>query len=145
MPRAGRLFANIMRRRELNEPEGRLDEVARRVVDAAFEVHRTLGAGFAESVYEHALAVELVLRGILFERQVPISITYKETEVGDGRLDLLVEGCLVVELKAVEALMPVHVAQVVSYLRASRRSLGLLITFNVPQFRQGVRRVIASI
>jgi GxxExxY protein len=131
--------------RRLPEPDRAIDDVARNVVDAALEVHRTLGAGFAEGVYEHALAIELALRGIKCERQVPIAVTYKGHEVGEGRLDLLVEDCLVVELKAVETLLPVHVAQVVSYLRATQRCLALLMTFNVRQFRDGLRRVILSL
>jgi GxxExxY protein len=130
--------------RKTIEPDARVDEVARMVLDAALEVHRTLGAGFGEAVYEQALAIELGLRGIAHERQVPITIGYKGHDVGEGRLDLFVEGCLVVELKAVEALLPVHLSQVVSYLRATGIHLGLLITFNVPRLREGIRRVIAS-
>jgi GxxExxY protein len=126
------------------EPVLGVDQLARVVVDAALEVHRTLGPGFSESVYERALAAELNLRSILFERQVAVPLLYKGVSVGDGRLDLLVADCLVVELKAVEALAPVHVAQILSYLRASRHSLGLLITFNVRQLRQGLKRVVLS-
>jgi GxxExxY protein len=131
--------------RQRREPDGAIDDVARNVVDAALEVHRTLGAGFAESVYEHALSIELDLRGIKVARQVPIAVSYKGHEVGEGRLDLLVENCLLVELKAVETLLPVHVAQVVSYLRASKLCVGLLMTFNVRQLRDGLRRVIVSL
>jgi GxxExxY protein len=131
-------------RRRRVEPSPRLDQLAKIVVDSAFEVHRTLGPGFAESIYEEALAVELGIRGLPFQRQVPIAVTYKGFVVGDGRLDLLVDGALVVELKAVESLAPVHFAQLVSYLRACRHSLGLLITFNVRQLRQGLRRVILT-
>jgi GxxExxY protein len=126
------------------EPVAGLDELARIVIAAALEVHRALGPGFPESVYEQALAVELQLRDVPFQRQVPVSVTYKGIQVGDGRLDLLVDDRLVVELKAVENLAPVHVAQVLSYLRACRRSLGLLITFNVRQLRQGLRRIVLS-
>ncbi len=116
----------------------------RSVVDAALEVHRTLGPGFAESVYEEALAVELSRRAIPFNRQVPLSVTYKGVRVGEGRIDLLVGGELVVELKSVEQLAPIHVAQVISYLKALDRPLGLLITFNVNLLRTGIRRVILS-
>src|SRR5690349_19167847 len=100
------------------EPGRYLDELARVVVNSAFEVHRTLGPGFLESVYEEALAVELAQRAVPFERQVPLSVTYKGFRVGEGRADLIVGGDLVVELKAVEALNDAHLAQVLSYLKA---------------------------
>ena len=128
----------------LAEPTQHLDRLARTVIDSALEVHKVLGPGFAESVYEEALAVELKDRTIPFERQIPLTVKYKGFSVGEGRVDLLVDGALVVELKAVEFLAPIHVAQVISYLRALRRPLGLLITFNVHLLRNGVRRVILS-
>ncbi|GMV13490.1 MAG: hypothetical protein AMXMBFR56_17140 [Polyangiaceae bacterium] len=127
--------------RDPAEPSERLDELARAVVDAALEVHRVLGPGFLESVYEEALAVELQHRGIPFERQVRLLVRYKGQTVGEGRIDLLVGGELVVELKAVEELARVHVAQVISYLKANGRPLALLITFNVPLLRHGIRRI----
>jgi len=120
-----------------------VDPVARVVVDAALEVHRILGPGFLESVYEQALTVELGLRAVRFARQVPVAVTYKSVAVGEARLDLLVADRLVVELKACSSL-PIHLAQVLSYLKASDRSLALLINFNVPRLRQGIRRVIRS-
>jgi GxxExxY protein len=126
------------------EPNPELDHCARCVVDAALEVHRALGPGFLESVYEEALVVELGLRRIAFERQVPIALQYKGTPIGQARLDLLIAGCLVVELKALEVLLPVHLAQVLSYLKATRQRLGLLINFNVPMLRQGIKRVVLS-
>lgn len=129
---------------ELFEPDERLDGLARAVVDAALEVHRLLGPGFAESVYEGALAVELSRRAIPFERQIPLTVKYKGFCVGEGRVDLLVGGDLIVELKSVEQLASVHVAQVISYLKALDHSLGLLITFNVRLLRSGIRRVVLS-
>ena len=126
------------------EPDERLDALAKAIVDAAIEVHRTLGPGFLESIYEEALAIELTRRSIPFERQVPLTVKYKGHAVGESRVDLLVGGELVVELKSVEELAPVHVAQVVSYLKAFGRSLGLLLTFNVKLMRTGVRRVVLS-
>jgi GxxExxY protein len=126
------------------EPDGELDEAARIVVDAALEVHRILGPGLLESLYEQALSVEFGLRGLRFARQVPIAITYKNVPVGEARLDFLVADRLVVELKACSQLLPVHLAQVLSYLKASRHSLGLLINFNVPLLRQGMKRVIRT-
>jgi GxxExxY protein len=126
------------------EPDWEIDQCARSVVDAAFEVHRVLGPGFLESVYEEALAVELTLRGVAFQRQVPIALQYKGTPIGRARLDLLVAGRLVVELKASESLLPVHLAQVLSYLKASGQTLGLLINFNTRELRHGIRRVILT-
>ena len=126
------------------EPDRELDEAARIVVDAALEVHRILGPGLLESLYEQALNVEFGLRGLRFTRQVPIAITYKNVPVGEARLDFLVADRLVVELKACSQLLPVHLAQVLSYLKASRHSLGLLINFNVPLLRQGMKRVIRT-
>lgn len=128
----------------LLEPDERLDGLARAVVDAALEVHRVLGPGFTESVYEEALAVELSRRAIAFQRQVPLTVKYKGFCVGEGRVDLLVGGELIVELKSAEQLAAVHVAQVISYLKAFDRPLGLLITFNVKLLRNGVRRVVLS-
>lgn len=124
------------------EPDDLVNELSAQVVDAALEVHRNLGPGFLESVYEEALAVELHLRKVPFERQVPIGVNYKGFTVGESRLDLLVDKCLVVELKAVEYIAPVHVAQALSYLKASQLTLALLITFNVRTLRQGIRRVV---
>jgi GxxExxY protein len=135
---------NKVTKHALREPDEHLDRLARTVVDAAFEVHKVLGPGFAEAVYEEALAIELGRREVSFERQVPLTVSYKGFPVGDGRFDLLVGGALVVELKSVELLSPIHVSQVISYLRALRRPLGLLITFNVHRFRSGVRRVVVS-
>lgn len=129
---------------KLPEPDWELDQVARVVVDAALEVHRILGPGFLESVYEQALSVELGLRAVRFARQVPVAVTYKSVAIGEARLDLLVAERLVVELKACPSLLPIHLAQVLSYLKASDRSLGLLINFNVPLLRQGIRRVIRT-
>ena len=90
----------------LREPDGELDGWARQVVGAALEVHRTLGPGFLESIYEQALCIELLTRAVPFRRQVPIAVRYKGNVVGQGQLDLLVGDRLVVELKAVEALAP---------------------------------------
>jgi GxxExxY protein len=126
------------------EPGAELDDLAHRVIGAAIEVHRHLGPGFLEVVYEEALAIELRLRGIPFERQKLIVVGYKNAAVGEGKLDLLVDDCLIVELKAVEALAAIHKAQVISYLRATRLRLGLLINFNVPILKNGLQRVILS-
>lgn len=129
---------------KLPEPDRDLDQLARVVVDAALQVHRILGPGLLESVYEQALSVELRLRGVRFARQVPVAVTYKSVAIGEARLDLLVAERLVAPLKACTSLLPIHLAQVLSYLEASDRSLGLLINFNLPLLRQGIRRVIRT-
>ncbi len=140
-----------MNRRDANlpetdkiEPNKRLDRLARTVIGAAIEVHRHLGPGYLESVYEEALAVELDLRQVPFERQKAFAVDYKGRTIGEGRLDFLVGDELLVELKAVEALAPIHKAQVISYLKATDRQLGLLINFNVPVLRSGIQRVVLS-
>ena len=126
------------------EPGRELDDLAHRVIGAAIEVHRHLGPGFLEAVYEEALAIELRLRGVPFERQKLITVGYKENAVGEGKLDFLVNDRLIVELKAVEILSAIHKAQVISYLRATRLHLGLLINFNVPILKNGLQKVILS-
>lgn len=124
------------------EPEEQLNVLSGRVIGAAIEVHRHLGPGFLESVYEHALALELEQDGIEFRRQVSIPVLYKGRPVGDSRADLLVADKLVVELKAVESTLPIHMAQVLSYLKAGRFWLGLLINFNVTSLQNGIRRLV---
>ena len=103
-----------------------------------------LGPGFLESVYEAALSIELGLRGIPFKRQVPVRVDYKGRNVGEARLDFLVGDALTVELKAVDALCPVHLAQVISYLKATGNELGLLINFSVAVLKDGIKRVVLT-
>ncbi|HLG13366.1 MAG TPA: GxxExxY protein [Blastocatellia bacterium] len=130
---------------EREEPSEELDRLAYAVIGAAIEVHRVLGPGYLESVYEEALCLELARRRIPFTRQVAIAVAYKGDIVGEGRLDLLVGGILVVELKAVEALAPIHTAQVISYLKTTGHPLGLLINFNVVVLKDGgIRRIVLS-
>jgi GxxExxY protein len=126
------------------EPSRRVDQLAQRVIGAALEVHRTLGPGYVESMYEEALCIELTRRDVPFARQPLVEVSYKGNPIGDLRLDLLVDGELVVELKAVEMLLPVHSAQVISYLKATGHQLGLLINFNVPWLREGVKRLVLT-
>jgi GxxExxY protein len=128
----------------LVEPSARADQRAHEVIGAAIEVHRHLGPGFLESVYEEALARELGSRDVPFRRQVPIGVSYKGDLIGEARLDLMVDDCLVVEVKAVDLLAPIHKAQLISYLRATTLQLGLLLNFNVPQLLQGMKRVVLS-
>lgn len=115
-----------------------------KVIGAAIEVHKILGPGYLEGVYEEALVHELQLRNIPLERQKVININYKDKPVGEGRLDLLIDKCLVVELKAVNELADIHVAQVLSYLKTTDLQLGLLINFNTRYLRDGIKRVIKS-
>ena len=124
------------------EPSGQVDDNANAIIGAALEVHRVLGPGFLESVYEEAMAVELGLRRIPFVRRKSINLLYKGWPVGEGKLDFLVGEALVLELKASEKLLPIHHAQVLSYLKSTRCHLGLLINFNSHLLTQGVRRFI---
>ena len=127
-----------------NEPGPELNRLAERVIGAAIEVHRVLGPGYAENVYEEALCLELAARDVPFVRQPQVEVQYKGHAVGRARLDLLVADEIVVELKAVEALNDTFKAQVISYLRATGHELGLLINFNVPVLRDGIRRLVLS-
>jgi len=126
------------------EPSKELDWVAKSVIGAAIEVHRHLGPGFLEGVYEEALSVELDIRRIRFERQKPISVQYKGHSVGDSRVDLWVDGKLIVELKALDRILPIHQAQLISYLKAGALQLGLLINFNEKLLRNGIQRIVMS-
>ena len=119
-----------------------LNGLSSAVIGAAIEVHRLLGPGFAESVYEEALCIELSERGIPFVRQAAIQVKYKGKLVGEGRFDLLVANVLIVELKVVDALAPVHTSQLLSYLKATGHPFGLLMNFNVPRLMQGVKRLV---
>ena len=124
------------------EPGKELDGLARRVIGAAIEVHRVLGPGYLESVYEEALVIELGYRGIRSDRQVPVSVVYRDHPVGVARLDILVADSLVIELEAVNALLPIHHAQVISYLKATGVTLGLFINFNSRVLRDNIKRII---
>lgn len=114
------------------------------MIGAAIEVHRALGPGYLEAIYEQALAIELEERGISFERQRKVSVIYKEREIGECRVDFMVAGILLLELKSAESISPVHLAQVMSYLKATGLRLGLLINFNVPVLKDGIKRVVLS-
>ena len=129
------------RMRQLGE---QVEQLAYRVIGAAIEVHRLLGPGFLESVYQESLEVEFRMRGIACHPKKPVGITYKGYSVGEGQLDFLVGDILIVELKAVEKLAPIHEAQVISYLKMTKNSLGFLINFNVPILKEGIKRIILS-
>ena len=118
-------------------------ELSGDVIGAAIEVHRVLGPGLLESAYELALERELTLRGHAVERQKPVSLEYKGTTLGDGfRIDLLVDNRLLIEIKAVETLLPIHEAQLLTYLRLTGKRVGLLINFNERTLKEGIKRVM---
>jgi len=118
-------------------------QLTHEIIGAAIEVHRTLGPGLLESAYEECLAEELSTRQIPFERQKPLPLVYKSAKLECGyRVDLLVDHRVVVELKAIEALAPIHDAVVLTYLRLSGCRIGLLINFHVPVLAQGIRRLV---
>ena len=120
-----------------------LNELSRVVVDAAFEVRRTVGIGLLESAYEAALSQELSLRGIQVKRQVPVFMQYKGADIGEAyRIDMLIDDRLIVECKATETNKPVFAAQCLTYLRAKGLSLGLVINFGCPMLKNGIERVV---
>jgi GxxExxY protein len=118
------------------------EALARRVIGAAIEVHRIIGPGLPESVYRKALAHELELCGIGCAPEARVPVVYKGKTVGEGRVDILVDKRIVLELKTVDQISPVHRAQLIAYLQALRLRLGFLINFNVPMLKEGIKRVL---
>jgi GxxExxY protein len=119
------------------------DELSRRVIGCAIEVHRNLGPGLLESTYRQCLACELSHAGIPFQMEVPLPVQYKEMLLDCGyRIDLLVGGDLIVEIKCVETLLPIHQAQILTYMRLSKIPVGLLINFNVTKLQNGIKRFV---
>lgn len=132
-----------MKHRDTRGTEEEHNRISEQIIGGAIEVHRTLGPGLYESVYEECLAHELTGRGLRFRRQVALPLIYKGIRLDGGyRLDLLVENKVVVEVKAVEHLLPVHEVQILTYLRLTGAWLGLLINFHVATLHRGVRRVV---
>lgn len=122
------------------------NEVTEAIIGAAIEVHRELGPGLLESTYEACLAYELVERGLAVERQKNLPVQYRGMQLDCGyRIDLLVDSLVIVELKTVERLEPLHEAQLLSYLKLSGAPVGLLLNFNVTQLRRGIRRLVNSL
>jgi GxxExxY protein len=118
-------------------------ELTREIIGAAIEVHRALGPGLLESAYQKCLARELALRGLAFEQEKELPVEYKGTLLDCGyRLDFLVAGKVVLELKAVDEIHPVHKAQLLTYLKLTGCQIGLLINFNVPLLKQGIHRMV---
>ncbi|TVM00685.1 MAG: GxxExxY protein [Candidatus Brocadia sp. WS118] len=121
----------------------RSDELSKKIIGAAIEVHRYLGPGLLESAYEECLCYELASKRISFERQINLSITYKSVRLDCGyRIDILVEKLVIIELKTVEHIEPIHEAQLLTYLKLSDLWLGLLINFNVPVLKDGICRIV---
>jgi GxxExxY protein len=125
------------------EPSTEHDLIARRIVDSAFAVYSTLGPGLLESVYEECLACELEARNLAVQRQVMLPIFYRDVRIDAGfRMDMVIGGLVVVEIKATERNLPIHEAQLLTYLKLSGHRIGLLINFNVPLIKDGIRRLI---
>jgi GxxExxY protein len=121
------------------------DVLTERIIGAAIEVHRHLGPGLLESAYEMCLCYELSQLGVKFERQVPLPVAYKGVKLDCGyRLDLVIDNQVVVEIKTVETLLPVHQAQLLTYLKLSRKRIGLLLNFNEPVLKRGLKRLVNS-
>jgi GxxExxY protein len=119
-----------------------IEEIATELVDSSFKIHKELGPGLLESAYETCLDSELTKRGFTVERQVPQPVIYEEIAIDAGyRLDLLINGLVIIELKAVEQLAPIHTAQLLTYLKLSKRTLGFLINFNTPLIKHGIKRI----
>jgi GxxExxY protein len=119
------------------------NEITERVIGCAIEVHRALGPGLLESAYEQCLCHELSLRKLSFQRQIELPIVYKSVNLACGyRMDLVVEDLVIVELKAIEQILKIHEAQLLSYLRLYKKTVGLLINFHVPVLKNGVRRIV---
>ncbi len=130
-------------RMSFEDVDKELDETASQVVDAVFKIHKTFGPGLLESAYEACLIHELKKRGLKVESQVAVPLVYDGVKIDVGfRIDLLVGQRLIVELKAVEAILPIHEAQVLTYLKVTENRLGLLVNFNVPLIKKGIQRVI---
>ena len=119
------------------------DEIARQIVDSAFAVHKVLGAGLLESAYEQCLAYELRSRSLRVALQMPLPLHYREVQIEIGfRIDMVVNDLVLIEVKAVVRILAVHEAQLLTYLKLSGKHLGLLINFNVPLIKDGIRRLI---
>jgi len=123
-----------------------MNELTQKIIGAAIEVHKALGPGLLESAYEECLAYELLIANVSFERQVPLPVSYKSVQLDCGyRLDFLIEHTVVLELKALESLQPIHEAQLLTYLKLGGWPIGLLINFNVPVLTKGIKRMVHNL
>lgn len=131
------------RRGAENAEKTDMRELTGKIIGAAIEIHKALGPGLLESAYEECLAYEMRLRGCGFERQVPLPVAYKGVSLDCGyRLDFVVQKAVVLELKAVDTLLPIHEAQLLTYLKLGGWTVGLLINFNVPVLKNGIKRIV---
>ena len=120
-----------------------INEITRLILEAAYKVHSALGSGLLESYYQACLAYEIRKRGLRIETEVALPLVYEEIKLDCGyRIDMLVENIVIIELKVVEALNDVHLAQILTYLKFSHKSVGLLINYNVKSLKDGIRRVV---
>jgi GxxExxY protein len=117
-------------------------DITEKIISCAIEVHSLLGPGLLENLYEEAMEHELKSRGIVYKRQKELEIKYKGNPTGNYRLDYLIENKMIIELKCVEAIKGIHIAQVLTYLKAENLRVGLLINFHVNKLKEGIRRVI---
>jgi GxxExxY protein len=123
-----------------------IEEVARQTVDAAIKVHRALGPGLLESAYQKCLEYELRKRGLQVECEVLLPVIYEGVQIDAGyRIDMLVEGCVIIENKTVEKLLPIHQAQLLTYLKLRDCRLGFLLNWNVPLMKQGIKRMVNNL
>ena len=130
----------------MDSTETKINPITEKIISAAIEVHRVLGPGLLESAYEECMRHELNLRNISFIRQLPLPVKYKGVSLDCGyRIDVLVADTVVVEIKAVELLLPIHEAQLLTYLKLGKWPAGLLINFNVPLLKQGIRRRLLNL
>ena len=119
------------------------DRLSKEIIGAAIEVHRNLGPGLLESAYDECLCRELSICGLSFERQKPLAVSYKGVKLDCGyRLDIVVGGLVILELKAIDQIEPIHEAQLLTYLKLSGLKLGILINFNVPILKEGIKRIV---
>jgi GxxExxY protein len=120
-----------------------MEQLTGQIIASAIEVHRALGPGLLESAYEECLAKEFELQNIPFKRQVPLPIVYKGYEISCGyRMDVVVSNSIILELKTVSTIEPIHAAQLLTYLKLSNKTLGLIINFHVPVLKQGIKRIV---
>lgn len=119
-----------------------LNQLTEKIIGCAIEVHWNLGPGLLESLYESAMCVEFELNGIAYERQVPIPVSYKGHNIGEYRLDILVENAIILELKSVDRYDPIFEAQLLSYLKLTGKHVGLLINFNRGLLKDGIKRIM---
>ncbi len=131
---------------ELSKEENIINQITEKIIGCAIEVHKGLGPGLLESAYEECLCYELNRIGLKFERQVPLPVVYKGVKLDCGyRMDVVVENLVIVEVKAIESLIPVHEAQLLSYLKLHNKKVGLLMNFHVPILKKGLKRLVNNL